>query len=80
MVIARDRNGKQVWRTLGPVKEWSGRKKDLEAEVIRIRQAIRAGKPTSGPETFAKVVDDFFRLHVEQKQLRTARLMRQTRL
>ena len=37
VVIARDRNGKQIWRTLGPVKEWSGRKKDLEAEVIRIR-------------------------------------------
>ena len=77
VVIARDRNGKQIWRTLGPVKEWSGRKKDLEAEVIRIRQAIREGRPTSGPETFAKVVDDFFRLHVEQKQLRTARAMRQ---
>jgi hypothetical protein len=76
VVIARDKNGKQVWHSLGPIKDWQGRKRDLQDRVHEIVKSIREGWDRSGPETFSRVMEAFFLHYVEPKGLRTAKDMR----
>jgi hypothetical protein len=64
-----DRNGKQVWHSLGPVKDWQGRKKELTSTVEEVRKAIREGRDRTGPETFERVTNKFFSTYVGEKKL-----------
>ena len=69
VVIARDRNGKQVWHTLGS----SEHMKIAEARnaAPAILKAIKEGKDREGPQSFEKVAADWMHRHVDAKGLRT---------
>ena len=44
IVVATDPNGKRVWKTIGAVELWSGRKADLRRKVYETTEAIKTGK------------------------------------
>jgi len=76
IVVATDPNGKRVWKTIGAVDLWSGRKADLRRKVYETTEAIKTGKSLDGPETFAKVTEDFMTRYVAEKGLLTAKAIR----
>jgi integrase len=76
VVVVRDRNGKQVWHSLGPIKDWTGRKRELAAKVADVARAIREGKDRTGPETFERIMESFFKHYVGPQGLRTGKTMR----
>ena len=76
VVIARDKNGKQVWETVGAVGVFKIEEaRDTARDKIK---AIKAGRDTAGPQSFKAVSDDWFKRHVEAKGLRTASEIRRT--
>jgi integrase len=78
-VVVRDRNGRQRWKTLGPIRQWQGKekKRELAAEVLRVAKNLREGREASrGPETFERVTESFFTHYVEPNNLRTAKDIR----
>jgi integrase len=69
LVIARDPNGKQVWKTVGDAKLI-----DIEdARELAKREiaAIKSGADRTGPQTIDKVSDDWLKRHVDAKGLRS---------
>jgi integrase len=69
VVVVRDRDGKQIWQTIGST-ELFGRDeaRDLARNIIK---AIKSGKDHSRPESFPAVVEDFMKRHVQKKGLRS---------
>ena len=63
--MARDPSGKQVWATVGDA---SLIKIDEAREKARkLVRAISAGEDRSGPQSYRKVSDEWFKRHVEKK-------------
>jgi integrase len=70
VVVATNRNGDRVWKSIGDVKSFKDRKaaQAFAGEVVR---AIKAGKDTGGPETFDTVAKAFVKHHVQHSKLRS---------
>jgi integrase len=68
-VIARDLNGKQIWQRIGDTAIGIDTAREKAAEVIR---AIKTGADRGGPQTFARVAEEWFKRYVEAKGLRSA--------
>jgi integrase len=69
LVIVRDRNGKQVWQTIGSTELFSrDEARDLARDIVK---AIKAGKDRSGPKSFDTVAQDFMVHHVQHNKLRS---------
>lgn len=65
VAVARDPSGKQVWATVGDA---SLIKIDEAREKARkLVRAISAGEDRSGPQSYRKVSDEWFKRHVEKK-------------
>jgi integrase len=71
VAVALDPNGKQVWHTLGSVSEF----KSIADARVKAREVIGhivRGEDRGGPQSFAKVANDWFARHVEKSGLRSA--------
>jgi hypothetical protein len=71
VAVALDPNGKQVWHTLGSVSEF----KSIDQARVKAREVmghIVRGEDRGGPQSFAKVANDWFARHVEKSGLRSA--------
>jgi integrase len=67
---SRDPQGKQHWHRIGNTLVYSLEQSRALARVAI--QSIRAGKGAATPQTFAAVADEWFKRHVEKKELRSA--------
>jgi integrase len=69
--VARDPNGKQVWQRLGDAV--IGIEK-ARPEARRVIKAIIGGEDRSGPQSYRKVSDEWFKRHVQKRdrKLRSA--------
>ena len=70
VVSARDRSGKQLWRTVGTVGGMS--LETARKQAMAMRQAITGASDDTGPATFFSVSRMWFRRHVVAKKLHTA--------
>jgi integrase len=70
LVVARDKNGKQKWKSLGSVKSMTldEARKKAGARIDN----MKAGLAPEGKPTFDKVADDWLKLYVDEKRLRSA--------
>jgi integrase len=74
VAMARDISGTQVWETLGAfplltIEEAREKAKDT-------LKRIKTGQDRSGPKSFAKVVDEWLRRHIEERGVITERAIR----
>jgi integrase len=72
-VVTRDPNKKQIWQRIGDTAIGIAAAREKAVEVIR---AIQTGADRGGPETFAKVAENWFKREVEAKGHRSARKVR----
>jgi integrase len=72
-VVTRDPNKKQIWQRIGDTAIGIVAAREKAVEVIR---AIHTGADRGGPETFAKVAENWFKREVEGKGHRSARKVR----
>lgn len=82
-VVARNVEGKQVWKQLGQPESMSVVDARAKARVAveRIKageQAIPVAKPRKAPDTFRTVCQQFLQRHVDAKGLRMAKEVRRT--
>jgi integrase len=71
VAVARDPNGKQIWHTIGSTDL---HKLDEARELARTAmKAIKGGRDRSGPESFARVAEEWFKRHVAAKGHLTGR-------
>src|SRR5262249_44950488 len=69
VVVARDLAGKQIWTTIGEVGLISiDEAREKAREAIK---ATRSGKDPKGPQSFEAVSDEWFKLQVIKRQLRS---------
>jgi integrase len=76
VVVSTAPGGKRIWKSIGAISEWKGRKRELEDKVREVREAIKKGKSLDGPETFERVFANFMTRYVEEKGLITAKDIR----
>ena len=70
VVSARDRSGKQLWRTVGTVGGMT--LETARKQAMAMRQAITGATDDTGPQTFHSVSRMSLRRHVVAKKLHTA--------
>src|SRR5262245_923940 len=71
VAVARDPNGKQIWHTIGSTDLHKLEEAREQARIAML--AIRGGRNHSGPETFERVAEEWFKRHVAAKGLLTGR-------
>src|SRR5262245_42376762 len=64
-VVARGPDGKQVWHRLGDSVIGIDK---ARIEARRVLKAIVEGADLSGPQSYRKVADDWFKRHVQNKE------------
>src|SRR6478752_8958992 len=74
LVVARGKDGKRVWHSLGPVRSMT--KDEAREEARKRTKAIKAGLDPEGTPTFDKVADEWLKRHVDDKQLRSGEEIR----
>lgn len=74
VAVARDPRGKQIWHTIGTADAYTlDQARDLARNAMK---AIKAGEDRAGPQSFQAIAEEWFKRHVEAKQLRTAARIR----